>query len=120
MGRIEYFEHSNMKCCRKEVDGWPPVEMTVQHTLSYYSDPPVPREGRRWKGRHILILGDKEYDVDCSLLGDRGPKIGISVTMEEHREVPLTQAQWDSINQRVNEAAVAALVHAGIWKGGYS
>lgn len=41
-------------------------------------------------------------------------------TAEEHREVPLTQAQWDSINKRVDEAAVAALVHAGIWKGGCS
>lgn len=102
MGRIEYFEHAHKHCYRKEIDGLPPVEVSVKDSLVLYSNKPTPRQGRRWKGTHLLMLGEEELRVEESLLGDYGPKLGIAVT---YRKDPVTPEQMQANYERITQMA---------------
>ena len=105
MLRIERFEHQHMQCYRQEMEG-EPLEITVK---------PCKREVRQWVGRHWLVIGDQKIDVDKSVLSDRGPKIGIAVGCEEHREVPFTEEEKGEGRKRVIEVATQLMIRAGIW-----
>lgn len=114
MLREEHFEHQNEHCYRREMEG-EPLEITVEQCMGTYNGKPCPRELRRWKGRHWLVLGDKRLDVDESQLVDYGPKLGISVSDVLHREVPFTQEEREEGRRRVIEVATQVLIRAGIW-----
>lgn len=114
MLRIERFEHQHMQCYRQEMEG-EPLEITVKTKESIFNGKPCKREVRQWVGRHWLVLGDQKIDVDKSVLSDRGPKIGIAVGCEEHREVPFTEEEKAEGRKRVIEVATQLMIRAGIW-----
>lgn len=114
MLRIEHFEHQHMQCYRQEMEG-EPLEVTVKTKMCTYNGKPCKKEVRRWVGRHWLVIGDKKMDVDKSVLGDMGPKIGIAVGSEEHREVPFTEEEKAEGRKRVIEVATQLMIRAGIW-----
>ena len=89
MLRVEEFQHQNQTCYRKELEGCPPVAVTVQSYQATLGKLEYTRRPVRWKGRHLLIIGDQTMDVDESLVTDCGPKLGVSVGYELHREIPL-------------------------------
>ena len=62
-----------------------------------------------------MVIGDKKMDVDKSVLGDMGPKIGIAVGKELHREVPFTEEEKAEGRKRVIEVATQLMIRAGIW-----
>lgn len=90
MLRVEEFQHQNQICYRKELEGCPVVvtEQSYQATLGKleYTRRPV-----RWKGRHLLILGDQTMDVDESLVTDCGPKLGFRWGMSSTGRSPLVK-----------------------------
>ncbi|MGN9098198.1 hypothetical protein [Flintibacter porci] len=114
MGRVEQFEHQNKICYRKELEGYP-VEVIVKHRTEIYNGKEISVELRDWRGRHCLILGEEILDVDRSFTTDRGPKLGVALGMEKHREVPFTEEEKAEGRKRVIEVATQLMIRAGIW-----
>ena len=114
MLRVEEFQHQNQTCYRKEKEGCPVVvtEQSYQATLGKLE---YTRRPARWKGRHLLIIGDQTMDVDESLVTDCGPKLGVSVGYELHREIPFTEEERAAGRERVIELATQLMIRAGIW-----
>jgi hypothetical protein len=114
MGRVEQFEHQNKTCYRKELDGYP-VEIIVKDRTEICNGQQRQKVLRDWRGRHLLILGDQELDVDRSMTTDRGPKMGVALGYELHREVPFTEEEKAEGRKRVIEVATQLMIRAGIW-----
>lgn len=73
MLRVEEFQHQNQTCYRKELEGCPPVVVTAQSYQATLGKLEYARRPVRWKGRHLLIIGDQTMDVDESLVTDWRP-----------------------------------------------
>ena len=58
MLREESFEHQNRTCYRRELEGCP-VEITESTRQAKIGNMEYTRHLKRWKGRHLLILGDE-------------------------------------------------------------
>ena len=114
MLRIEEFRHQNKTCYRKELEGCP-VEITESSYQATLGKLEYTRRLKRWKGRHLLIIGDEVQDVDESLLTDCGPKLGISVACTPHQEVPFTEEEREAGRRHVIEVATQLMIRAGIW-----
>ena len=114
MERTDVFQNQNMTCRRVELPGQP-VEIVVKEKTMEYQGREIPKVVRDWKGRHLLILGDQELDVDRSMTIDLGPKLGLSLGYELHREVPFTEEEREEGRRRVKEVATQILIRAGIW-----
>ena len=114
MERTDVFRHQNMTCRREELPGRP-VEIIVKVMTSSYKGKEIPKTIVDWRGRHRLILGDRELDVDRSMTMDLGPKLGISLGYELHREVPFTEEEREEGRRRIKEVATRNLIRAGIW-----
>ena len=114
MLRIEEFQHQNKTCYRKELEGCP-VEITESSYQATLGKLAYTRRLKRWKGRHLLIIGDEVQDVDESLLTDCGPKLGSSVACTPHQVVPFTEEEREACRKRVIEVATQLLIRAGIW-----
>ena len=69
MLRVEEFQHQNKTCYRKELEGCP-VEITEQSYQATLGKLEYTRHLKRWKGRHLLVIGDEVEDVDESLVTD--------------------------------------------------
>lgn len=115
MLRVEEFQHQNQTCYRKELEGCPPVAVTAQSYQATLGKLEYTRRPVRWKGRHLLILGDQTMDVDESLVTDCGPKLGVSVGYELHREIPFSEEERAAGRKRVIELATQLMIRAGIW-----
>ena len=76
MLRVEEFQHQNKTCYRKELEGCP-VEVTEQSYQATLGKLEYTRHLKRWRGRHLLIIGDEVEDVDESLVTDCGPSWGV-------------------------------------------
>lgn len=114
MLRVEEFQHQNKTCYRKELEGCP-VVITETVRQAMLDGKEYTRKGRRWKGRHLLIIGDAVHDVDESLVTDCGQKLGVSVASTAHREVPFTEEEREAGRKRVIELATQLMIRAGIW-----
>lgn len=114
MERIDVFEHQNMTCYRKELPGCP-VEIIIKERTELYRGKQIQKTITDWRGRHLLILGDEQLDVDRSMTTDRGKKLGVSLGYELHREIPFTEEEREAGRQRVREVATQVLIRAGIW-----
>ena len=114
MTRSEEFVHQNKKCSRRELEGCP-VEITVTSRQATYNGKPYTRVLTRWKGRHLLIIGEEKLDVDESLVTDCGPKLGVSVASTPHREIPFTEAEREAGRRRVINVATQLMIRAGVW-----
>ncbi len=114
MLREESFEHQNRTCYRRELEGCP-VEITESTRQAKIGNMEYTRHLKRWKGRHLLILGDEVKDVDESLVTDCGPKLGVAVACTPHREVPFTEEEREAGRKRVIEVATQLMIRAGIW-----
>ena len=67
MLQVEEFQHQNKTCYRKELEGCP-VEITEQSYQATLGKLEYTRHLKRWKGRHLLVIGDEVEDVDESLV----------------------------------------------------
>ena len=114
MERTDVFQHQNMTCRREELPGQP-VEIIVKVKTMTYKGKEIPKTIVIWQGRHRLILGDRELDVDRSMTMDLGPKMGISLGYTEHQEVPFTEEEKEAGRRRIKEVATRNLIRAGIW-----
>ena len=114
MLRVEEFQHQNKTCYRKELEGCP-VEITESSCQATLGKLKYTRHLKRWKGRHLLIIGDEVEDVDESLVTDCGPKLGVSVACTPHREVPVTEEEREAGRRHVIEVATQLMIRAGIW-----
>lgn len=114
MEREEQFENQNRICRRRELPGCP-VEIVVKEKMMEWQGKEIPKIVRDWKGRHLLILGEQELDVDRSLTVDLGPKIGVSLGFKLHQEVPFTEEEKEEGRRRIKEVATRNLIRAGIW-----
>ena len=114
MERTDVFRNQNMTCRREELPGQP-VEIIVKVKTVTINGKELPTTIVIWQGRHRLILGDQELDVDRSMTMDLGPKLGLSLGYELHREVPFTEEEREEGRRRVKEVATQILIRAGIW-----
>ena len=114
MLRVEEFQHQNKTCYRKELEGCP-VEITEQSYQATLGKLEYTRHLKRWKGRHLLLIGDEVEDVDESLVTDCGPKLGVSVACTPHREVPFTEEEREAGRRHVIEVATQLMIRAGVW-----
>ena len=114
MLRVEEFQHQNKTCYQKELEGCP-VEITEQSYQATLGKLEYTRHLKRWKGRHLLVIGDEVEDVDESLVTDCGPKLGVSVACTPHREVPFTEEEREAGRRHVIEVATQLMIRAGIW-----
>lgn len=89
MGRSDQYMNCNELFQRFEIEGEP---LTVKEwtTTTPYRGKDWPTRCIRWKGVHRIRHGDREYLAQHSVVFDSGPKLGVSVTVEEKREVPFT------------------------------
>ena len=106
MERTDVFQNQNMTCRRVELPGQP-VEIVVKVKPMEYKGKEITKTIVDWRGRHRLILGDRELDVE--------PKLGLSLGYELHREVPFTEEEKEEGRRRVKEVAIRNLIRAGIW-----
>ena len=111
---IEEFRHQNKACYRQELEGCP-VEITETARTALLDGTAYDRRARRWKGRHLLVIGEDVQDVDESLVTDCGPKLGVTVACTPHREVPFTEEEREAGRQRVIQVATQLMIRAGIW-----
>ena len=114
MERTDVFQHQNMTCRREELPGQP-VEITVKVRTMTLTGKELPTTVVIWQGRHRLILGDRELDVDRSLTLSHGPKMGTNLGYTEHQEVPFTEEEREEGRRRIKEVATQNLIRAGIW-----
>ena len=114
MLRKDEFRHNNETCFRQEVEGCP-VEITESSCQATLGKLEYTRHLKRWKGRHLLVIGDEVEDVDESLVTDCGPKLGVSVACTPHREVPFTEEEREAGRKHVIEVATQLMIRAGIW-----
>lgn len=114
MERTDVFQNQNMTCRRVELPGQP-VEIIVKVKTMIHKGKEIPETIVIWQGRHRLILGDRELDVDRSMTMDLGPKMGISLGYTEHQEVPYTEEEREEGRRRIKEVATRNLIRAGIW-----
>ena len=115
MARLEEFVHAGKQCYRQELEDSPPVKVRVWTTTMMYHGKPYIKEHRHWEGRHKLVIGENEYDVAWSKLGDGGKKLGIAVNYAKITDVPTTQEQLDQMAQRAIHIATQGMIRAGIW-----
>lgn len=114
MLRVEEFQHQNQTCYRKELEG-SPVEIVESSRQATLNGREYTRRLKRWKGRHLLVIGDRVQDVDESLVTDCGPKLGVTVACTPHREVPFTEEEREAGRRHVIEVATQLMIRAGIW-----
>ena len=114
MERTDVFQNQNMTCRRVELPGQP-VEIVVKVKPMMHKGEEIPMTIVIWQGRHRLFLGDKELDVDRSMTMDLGPKMGTSLSFQEHQEIPFTEEEKEEGRRRVKEVAIRNLIRAGIW-----
>lgn len=114
MERMDVFENQKQTCYRKELPDCP-VEIVVKVKTMTYRGKEITKTITDWRGRHRLILGDQELDVDRSMTTDMGPKLGVNLGYELHREVPFTEEEREEGRRRVKEVAIQNMIRAGIW-----
>lgn len=114
MERMDVFEHQNKTCYRKEIPGCP-VEIIVKEKTEIYRGQEIPKTITDWRGRHLLIIGDEQLDVDRSMTTDRGKKLGVALGYEKHREVPFTEEECEEGRRRIKEVATQLMIRYGIW-----
>ena len=114
MLQVQEFQHQNKTCYRKELEGCP-VEITEQSYQATLGKLEYTRHLKRWKGRHLLVIGDEVEDVDESLVTDCGAKLGVAVACTPHREVPFTEEEGEAGRRHVIEVATQLMIRAGIW-----
>lgn len=114
MERMDVFENQNMTCYRKELPDCP-VEIVVKVKTMTYRGKEITKTITDWRGRHRLILGDQELDVDRSMTTDLGPKLGVNLGYQLHREIPFTEEECEEGRRRIKEVAVRNMIRAGIW-----
>ena len=114
MERTDVFQNQNMTCRRVELPGQP-VEIIVKVKTVTINGKELPTTIVIWQGRHRLFLGDRELDVDRSMTLDHGPKVGLNLGYDEHREVPFTEEEKEEGRRRIKEVATRNLSRAGIW-----
>lgn len=112
MGRVERFVHQKQQCYRQELDG---EALTIKMETKTNRDGSV-RVISRWKGRHLFAVGSRVQDVDESVVTDRGPKMGIAVSLLLHRNERGTEEERDAGRDRVQEVAAQILIRTDIWK----
>ena len=110
MERTDVFRNQNMTCRREELPGQP-VEIIVKVKTVTINGKELPTTIVIWQGRHRLILGDRELDVDRSLTLSHGTNLGYT----EHQEVPFTEEEREEGRRRIKEVATQNLIRAGIW-----
>ena len=115
MERMDIFEHQDMICCRKEIPGLPPVKIIVKKKTTIRDGKSMQEIVTDWRGHHLLIMGEKQMEVDRSVTLDLGKKLGISLGTEDHRETPFTEEEKELGRQRVKEVATQLMIRAGIW-----
>ena len=100
--REEHYIHQNKTLVRCQIAGEEPV-VTEKHRVTRYRNKDWPTTCIRWKGLHILRLGDEEITAAESVVTDAGPCVGVSLVFERPRDVPPTreetQASRDNINR---------------------
>ncbi len=115
MLRVEEFEHQDQICYRKELEGYPPVVVTEWSYQATLDKKTYTRRPVRWKGRHLLVIGDQTMDVDESMLTYCGSKLGVTVAKTLHEEIPFTEEERAEGRKRVIELATQLMIRAGIW-----
>ena len=101
MARSDQYEHQNKLFMRFEIEGEALTITETERTTSYRGkDWPTRRV--RWKGLHRIRFGDEEYLADESMVFDSGPKLGVSVVVTRHREVPFTAEERAAGRANIN------------------
>lgn len=104
MERVEGFQHQNKPCWRRELPG-SPLEVAVETRQALYGGKEYTRTLRRWKGRHLLSVGEEVREVDESLVTDCGPKLGISLSCIPHRGGVAAEEREENCRRIVQTAA---------------
>ena len=99
--REEHYIHQNKPLVRRQIDGTEPV-VTEKHRMTRYRKKDWPTACIRWKGLHILRLGDEEITVAESVITDAGPSVGVSVAFERPRETPPTREEIQTARENIN------------------
>lgn len=101
MARQEQYEHQNKPLIRAEIAG-ESVVVSEKHRVTPYRGKDWPTVCIRWKGLHILRLGDQEIIAAESVITDAGPKVGVSLMFERPRETPPTQEEIQHNRENIN------------------
>lgn len=97
----EQYEHQNTTLIREEIAG-ESVVVSEKHRVTPYRGKDWPTVCIRWKGLHMLRLGDQEILAAESVISDAGPKVGVSLTFERPREAPPTQEEIQHNRENIN------------------
>lgn len=101
MLRSDQYEHQRKIFTRYELEG-EPVVITEKMITTHYRGKDWPTRQIRWTGVHKIRYGDEEYLADGSVVSDSGPKLGVTVVKERHREVPFTPEERAAGRERIN------------------
>ena len=101
MARQEHYMHQNKPLVRFEIEGEPLV-VTEKQRVTQYRKKDWPTACIRWKGRHMLRMGDEEFPVVESVISDAGPSVGVSLVFERPRETPPTREEIQSNRENIN------------------
>lgn len=85
MGRSDQYMNNHKLFQRFEIEG-EPLTITEKMTETRDGAKSFPTHQIRWKGLHRIRHGDKEYLAIHSVVSDSGPKMGVSVSVQEPRE----------------------------------
>lgn len=99
--RQEQYEHQNKLLIRAELEG-EPLTVTERHRVTPYRGKDWPTVCIRWKGLHVLRLGDQEILAAESVISDAGPKVGVTLSFERPRETPPTQEEIQANRENIN------------------
>lgn len=99
--RQEQYEHQNKPLIRTEIEG-EPIKITQFMRTTRNQKKDWPTVCIRWKGLHVLRLGDKEILAAESVISDAGPKVGVTLSFEQPRETPPTQAEIQANRENIN------------------
>lgn len=99
--RKEQYDHQNKTLIREEIEGCS-VVVSEKQKLTSYRGKDWPTVCIRWKGQHLLRLGDEEIVAVESVISDAGPKLGVSLSFERPREVPPSEKDIQANRENIN------------------
>lgn len=112
--KSDQFVHQKKPCARVELDDQP-VTVTTTVGSTTYRGQEYETIKARWKGCHLLRIGEEEFLVDESMTFDAGPRLGVTLVFERHREVPFTEEECAAGRAHILRVATDVLVGQGIW-----
>lgn len=101
MAQQDRYITQNRPFIRTEIEGEKLVITRRQRTTPYRGKD-WPTACIRWRGLHRIQFGEEEFLADESEVSDSGPKLGVSVVVTRHRDVPPTREEIEANRENIN------------------